>query len=119
MCLAFRYYCLYLARANFHYYIIATLVGGLYSAFLLTGNHERETKFDEKITLSFMDHQLSVCRDYWHTNFFWLLIMGGMQYQAEHHLFPQIPFYHLPEASRILREEFRKMNKTVIMGPVI
>lgn len=45
--------------------------------------------------------------------------MGGMQYQTEHHLFPQIPFYNLPAAEPILKEELAKLNKTVIYGPVL
>lgn len=116
--MAIRYGSLYLGRANFFYYLVATLVGGFYSAMVLVGNHERETKFDGKTPDSFVDHQLMVCRNYWHVNFFWLVMMGGMQYQAEHHIFPQIPFYNLPEASHILRDEFKKINKSVILGPV-
>jgi fatty acid desaturase len=45
--------------------------------------------------------------------------MGGMQFQAEHHLFPQIPFYNLPTAVPIIREELRKINKSIIYGPVL
>lgn len=37
--------------------------------------------------------------------------MGGMQYQSEHHLFPQIPFYNLPKAKAIIAEELTAMGK--------
>ena len=45
--------------------------------------------------------------------------MGGMQYQTEHHLFPQIPFYNLPVAEPIIKAELAKLNKKVIYGPVL
>lgn len=45
--------------------------------------------------------------------------MGGMQYQTEHHMFPQIPFYNLPQASKIIKEELEKLNKSMVYGPVI
>jgi fatty acid desaturase len=53
------------------------------------------------------------------TSFFWLIIMGGMQFQTEHHLFPQIPFYRLPDSVPIITEELAKLNKKLIYGPVI
>jgi fatty acid desaturase len=45
--------------------------------------------------------------------------MGGMQFQTEHHLFPQIPFYRLPDAVPIIREELAKLNQKIIYGPVV
>jgi fatty acid desaturase len=45
--------------------------------------------------------------------------MGGMQYQSEHHLFPQIPFYNLPEAKMIIGEELKTMGKEVTYGTVL
>jgi fatty acid desaturase len=46
-------------------------------------------------------------------------MMGGMQYQTEHHLFPQIPFYNIPKAAPIIRDELAKLNKTIIYGSVL
>jgi len=43
--------------------------------------------------------------------FVWLMLMGGMQYQTEHHLFPQIPFYRLPEAESIITEHLNTQGK--------
>lgn len=94
-------------------------MAGFYSAFVLIGNHEKEHRYNEKIKSSFFEHQLITCRNYHETNFFWLIMMGGMQYQVEHHLFPQIPFYRLPESVPIIKEELAKLNKSIIYGPVI
>lgn len=65
-----------------------------------------------------MDHQICTSRNYKEENFFWLLLMGGMQYQAEHHLFPQIPFYRLPNANVVIHNELAKLNKSLIYGPI-
>jgi fatty acid desaturase len=45
--------------------------------------------------------------------------MGGMQYQTEHHLFPQIPFYNLPIAKKIIAEELDALEKKVVYGSVL
>ena len=66
-----------------------------------------------------MDHQIITCRNYRETNIFWLILMGGMQYQTEHHMFPQIPFYSLPKAAEIIKVELAKINKSIIYGPVL
>jgi fatty acid desaturase len=101
------------------YWFIGTLVAGFYSAFVLIGNHEKEKRFAENPEMSFMDHQIIACRNYRNENLFWLLMMGGMQYQTEHHLFPQIPFYRLPTCKTIIEEELGRLNKSFIYGPVI
>jgi acyl-lipid Delta6-acetylenase / acyl-lipid (9-3)-desaturase len=92
---------------------------GYYFSTVLVGNHEREVTFEGPWGMDFVDHQLITSRDYEYEGPFWLLMMGGMQYQAEHHLFPQIPFYNLPTAKRVLREELAGLKKRVITGPVM
>lgn len=42
-----------------------------------------------------------------------------MQYQTEHHLFPQIPFYNLPAAKKIIGEELVLLEKKVTVGNVM
>lgn len=100
-------------------FFVGELVGGFYSAFVLIGNHEREEKFPGTVNLTFLDHQITSCRNYNKQGLIWLVLMGGMQYQTEHHLFPQIVFYNLPEASRIIKAELSKVKKQLIYGPVL
>lgn len=114
-----NYACLYYFRANFIYWVIGELIAGFYSAFVLIGNHEKEMRFKENPKMSFIDHQIGTCRNYRHENLFWLLLMGGMQYQTEHHLFPQVPFYRLPTCKQIIHDELKRLNKSLIYGPVI
>jgi fatty acid desaturase len=114
-----NYWCLYYFNQNLVWWVVGQLVSGFYIAFVLIGNHEKEIRYAENPNMSFIDHQITTSRNYRYDNFFWLLMMGGMQYQAEHHLFPQIPFYRLPYCKKIIREELSRLNKSLIFGPVI
>ena len=114
-----NYVSLYVFNSNILYFIIGSLIAGFYSAYVLIGNHEKEIRFADNPNMPFIDHQISTCRDYKHENLFWLLLMGGMQYQTEHHLFPQVPFYRLPTCKNLIKDELSRLNKTLIYGPVI
>ena len=101
------------------YFVIGELVAGFYSALVLVGNHENEVRFKENPQVSFVDHQIKTSRNYANDSLFWLILMGGMQYQAEHHLFPQIPFYRLPNVVGKIEKELTRMNKKIIYGPIV
>lgn len=105
-------------RANIVYFILGELIAGFYSAVILIGNHEKEIRFAENPKMDFIDHQVKTCRNYEYESLFWLLLMGGMQYQTEHHLFPKIPFYRLPRVKNIITAELGRLNKSMIYGPV-
>jgi len=47
------------------------------------------------------------------------MFFGGMQFQTEHHFFPQIPHYRLPEASKIINEVLKKHGYKIIYGCVM
>ena len=102
-CIGFNYLVLFYFYDNLLYFVLGGLIGGFFSAFVLIGNHEREKRYKDTIDSSFIDHQVITCRNYEETSFFWLVLMGGMQYQTEHHLFPKIPFYRLPNAAPIIK----------------
>lgn len=114
-----NYALLIYCRSNLVYFLIGELIAGFFSANVLIGNHEREKRYPEKIEASFIEHQIITCRNYRETNWAWVILMGGMQFQTEHHLFPQIPFYNLPKAVPIIKEELGKINKSIIYGPVL
>lgn len=112
-------YAIIFSSGNVLNFVIGNLIGGFYSAFVLIGNHEREHRINDKNEMSFIDHQVITCRNYPQTNFWWLMLMGGMQFQTEHHIFPQIPFYRLPEAQSIITEHLKSKGKSIIYGPVL
>lgn len=114
-----NYACLLFWSHNIFNWLIGELIAGFYAAFVLIGNHEREKRYADKPDVPFIDHQILTCRNYREDNLFWLLLMGGMQFQTEHHLFPQIPFYRLPAARSVILNELSRLNKTLIYGPVI
>lgn len=45
-------------------FLVGLLIAGFYSAFILIGNHERETTFAENPNMPFVDHQIATSRDY-------------------------------------------------------
>lgn len=114
-----NYSCLFIWPHNILNWVLGQLLGGFYAAFVLIGNHEREKRFAEKPDVPYIDHQIQTSRNYPEDNLFWVLLMGGMQFQAEHHLFPQIPFYRLPAARKVIHSELSRLNKSLIYGPVI
>jgi fatty acid desaturase len=68
--------------------IIANLISGFFTAVVLVGNHEKEKIFTDRIGMPFLEHQIIASRNYDYNGLFWLMMMGGMQYQTEHHFFP-------------------------------
>ena len=47
------------------------------------------------------------------TNPFLSFMMCNINYHIEHHLYPGVPWYHLPKVHRILREEFQAAGSSV------
>lgn len=115
--MAINYY--FISRQRLIYFFVGILIGGFYSANILLGNHEREKRYNNQIADDFIEHQIITCRNYAYEGLFWLTMMGGMQYQTEHHLFPQIPFYNLPTAKKIIAEELKNLGKEVIVGEIL
>lgn len=109
ICMTINYYLI--SRQKLIYFVLGVMAGGFYSANLLLANHEREKRYNNEVRDEFIEHQLVTCRNFPYEGLFWLTLMGGMQYQTEHHLFPQIPFYNLPTAKAIIAEELRLMGK--------
>lgn len=62
------------------------------------------------ITQEWAVHQLNVTSNFATRNkvFFWLL--GGLNFQVEHHLFPRVSHVHYPAISRFVKESCRKYN---------
>ncbi len=68
---------------------------------------------------SFLNIQLLTTRNYERENLCWLFLLGGFQYHSEHHLFPQVPFYHLRTVNKILEEELEVFRKGINYGPML
>lgn len=98
--------------------ILANLISGFLTAVVLVGNHENEKIFNKNCELDFIEHQIAATRNYKFYDFISLIFMGGMQFQTEHHFFPQIPFYYLSSARKIIVEELKKYNLSITEGSI-
>jgi linoleoyl-CoA desaturase len=52
-------------------------------------------------------------------NLFYTRLYGGINYQIEHHLFPSVCSYHLPEISKIVKETCAEYDIKYISNPSI
>lgn len=91
--------------------VLGELIASFYICTVFFGNHEREKKYREHNLDNFLTHQLTTTVDYDFASDVMLGLFGGFQYHTEHHLFPQIPFYNLKEAKKIIGEELLMVKK--------
>ncbi|MET0694938.1 MAG: acyl-CoA desaturase [Propionibacteriaceae bacterium] len=77
-------------------------VFGVYMGSSFAPNHKGMPILDARSRLSFLHRQVLTARNIRANRFIdWL--MGGLNYQIEHHLFPSMPRPHLPAAQAIVR----------------
>ena len=84
-------------------------VFGVYMGASFAPNHKGMPVIDPDAKLDFFSKQVRTSRNvsggWWAT---WL--MGGLNYQTEHHLFPNMPRPHLAQARQIVREHCRTLD---------
>jgi len=84
-------------------------VFGVYMGASFAPNHKGMPILERDIRIDFFTKQVRTSRNisggWWAT---WL--MGGLNYQIEHHLFPNMPRPHLAKAREIVREYCSTMN---------
>ena len=84
-------------------------VFGLYMGASFAPNHIGMPIVDRGVKLDFFSKQVRTSRNvsggWWAT-----ALMGGLNYQIEHHLFPSMPRPHLAEARRLVREHCRSLD---------
>ncbi|APX04224.1 acyl-CoA desaturase [Arthrobacter sp. QXT-31] len=84
-------------------------VFGLYMGATFAPNHKGMPVIDRDAKLDFFSKQVRTSRNisggWWAT---WL--MGGLNYQVEHHLFPSMPRPHLAKARRLVREQCTRLS---------
>jgi linoleoyl-CoA desaturase len=96
-------------------FIIVTFVCGLFISIVFQLAHVVElTDFPQQkeIEKEWAVHQISTTSNFATGNpvLFWLL--GGLNFQVEHHLFPRISHIHYPQISKLVRETCREFNIT-------
>lgn len=69
-----------------------------------------ETTDATKMENEWMIHQLSSTANFATKNKFLTWILGGLNYQVEHHLFPKISHIHYPAINKLVRETCLEFN---------
>ncbi|KAJ3339481.1 hypothetical protein HDU93_008195 [Gonapodya sp. JEL0774] len=95
---------------------ISDMVASYWLALLFQANHVvSEVEWpsaDPKtntIDRDWAEHQIATSQDYAHGSWFWTVFSGALNYQAVHHVFPNINQYYYPEIAPIVMktcEEF-------------
>ena len=68
---------------------------------------------DGKLELpySWYRHQLRTTANYGTDSFLTLLLTGGVNFQIEHHMFPQVSYWHLPHINKIVKDLSEKHSE--------
>lgn len=67
-------------------------------------NTEMVTHQDYKVEEHRVIHQLETTTNFAMNNPVWTWLLGGLNYQVEHHLFPQVSHVHYPKISKIVQD---------------
>ncbi len=62
-------------------------------------------------------HQVSTTSNFATGNRFLSWLLGGLNFQVEHHLFPRVSHVHYPHISRLVKETCREFNITYLEYP--
>ena len=88
-------------------YIIPLTLLGPYLAGIFWVNHIGMPLIDKVEDFSFLEHQYATSRTIINPpSLNW--VFGGLNFQIEHHLFPQVPSYHLMEVQKIVKKHFER-----------
>jgi linoleoyl-CoA desaturase len=105
-------------------FLIVTFVCGLFISVVFQLAHVVEnTHFpspDEdtnRIEQEWALHQVSTTSNFATRNRFISWVMGGLNFQVEHHLFPRVSHVHYPKISELVRETCREFNVAYLEYP--
>jgi fatty acid desaturase len=84
-------------------FIGSQLVGGLYQGLVVAPNHKGMPLWTKQTKLSFLERQVLSSRNV-APHPFWDFFFGGLNYQVEHHLFPNMPRVHLNRARDLVMQ---------------
>jgi fatty acid desaturase len=82
---------------------------GLYLGMVFAPNHKGMDVLEDNHEISFLERQLVTTRNV-APGFLTDFMMGGLNYQVEHHLFPTVPRFRLNAVRRIVKPFCEKHN---------
>ncbi|GHN02055.1 fatty acid desaturase [Cytophagales bacterium WSM2-2] len=96
-------------------FFMITFVTGLFISIVFQLAHVVEvTEFpsEKKIVKDWAVHQVSTTSNFATTNKVICWLLGGLNFQIEHHLFPKISHIHYPQISKLVKETCKEFNVT-------
>lgn len=98
-------------------YLVVTFVCGLAISIVFQLAHVVEgTAFhlpqDGKETDEWAIHQINATANFATSSKMWHWLLGGLNFQIEHHLFPRVSHIHYPQVSKLVKEACRESNIT-------
>ncbi len=107
-------------------YAITSFVTGLVIAVVFQLAHiVTDTSFPQpdeqtnKIEQEWALHQVNTTANFATNNKFVSWMVGGLNFQVEHHLFPRISHIHYPEISKLVRDTCKEFNVRYIEYPTV
>ena len=103
---------LYMQKIEFSIiYIMSMLFFGFYISIVFAPAHffDKVNMIDEKAEHDFFSSQVNTTSDY-ATNVIFNELFFGLNYQLEHHLFPQLHYYYYPKINHIVKKHIEKNN---------
>lgn len=94
-------------------FLIVTCVCGLFISVVFQLAHVvegNEFPTGKKIEDEWAVHQVRTTSNFATSNKFLFWVLGGLNFQIEHHLFPKISHIHYPQISHLVRETCREFN---------
>lgn len=91
----------------FLFFILTNEVAGFYMLNIFAPNHKGMPQMEKEVKISFLEHQIMTARNiygHWLTDYLYL----GLNYQIEHHLFPNCPRNKLNNITPYVRAICRK-----------
>jgi fatty acid desaturase len=86
-------------------YVIPLIILGPHLAAIFWVNHIGMPLIEKTDDFSFFEHQYVTSRSI-SSSAFWNWFFGGLNFQIEHHLFPQVPSHRLGAVQCIVRKQF-------------
>jgi linoleoyl-CoA desaturase len=96
-------------------FLLVTFTCGLFISIVFQLAHVVEiTEFPtgKKMEREWALHQVSTTSNFATQNKFLFWLLGGLNFQVEHHLFPRISHIHYPQINKIVKETCREFNIT-------
>lgn len=92
------------------HFVAGLLLAAIFQPAHVMESHEFHNSDEEEIQQSYESHQLNTTSNFAPTNKLLTWYCGGLNYQIEHHIFPNISHVHYPALSKIVEQTAREFN---------